>query len=327
MARRMARRMARSSMLGLLALVPGAGGASSTDGDKPALTGLTIAKAALPVGVPATLQPVFGPTTLDYTMSVPASVANVSVKPTATCAGCQIFVCINHTKKMLAASAQATSNISIRTTLWTNLTIMVTDSSNAVTNYSVNITKVAAPPPPPKPPPPPPPPPPKPRPWDPQTDVTLKALSLMVGAAPGTLDPPFSPHVFEYRMGTGGGALPPSVKISAVPNSSAATMEINGDDLPPAEWSAPLALASVPTAIVVVTRGEHQHAYTVHLHKAPGGEAEGARVLDEIAHSPGGLLTLAALGGFVAVGCLGPHLRCFFAHSCGKSEKIREAVG
>eukprot|EP01045_Picozoa_sp_COSAG04_P013261 COSAG04_NODE_932_length_9350_cov_665.689007_1_plen_325_part_00 len=324
--------MARSSMLALLALVPGAGGAGSTDGDKPALTGLTVAKAALPVGVPATLQPAFAPTTLDYTTSVPASVANVSVKPSATCAGCQIFVCINHTKKMLAPSAQTTSNISIRTQLWTNLTIMVTDSSNAVTNYSVNITKVAAPPPPPppppKPPPPPPPPPPKPRPWDPQTDVTLKALSLMVGAAPGTLDPPFSPHVFEYRMGTGGGgALPPSVKISAVPNSSAATMEINGDDLPPAEWSSPLALASVPTAIVVVTRGEHQHAYTVHLHKAPGGEAEGARGLDEIAHSPGGLLTLAALGGFVAVGCLGPQPTMLFCAQLWEVRHTREVVG
>ena len=98
-------------------------------------------------------------------------------------------------------------------------------------------------------------------------------------------------------------------------------MEINGDDLPPAEWSSPLALASVPTAIVVVTRGEHQHAYTVHLHKAPGGEAEGARVLDEIAHSPGGLLTLAALGGFVAVGCLGPEQTMLF---CAQLWEVRE---
>ena len=128
----------------------------------PSLTGLKVAAAgAPPIALP--LSPPFNPALRAYDTSVTMSTMNVSVLPTATCAGCLIDVCINITKKMRIKTGVASTNVTIPMKVGTNLTVMVTvpwanNSGFSYANYSVNITKIADPPPPPAPPPPPPPP-------------------------------------------------------------------------------------------------------------------------------------------------------------------------
>ena len=198
----------------------------------PALSGLKVAAA----GAPPTMRPLapaFSSDQRAYTASVARSVVNISVLPTATCAGCLIDVCVNFTKKMRAKSGVASANVTIPTQVGTNLTIMVTapwanNSGFSYANYSVNISKVADPPPPPAPPAPPPPPP-----YDARTDATLRGLS----SNPGALSPEFDPHVFEYQLDTGRGALPPSVLIRAAPNSSSASA--SPPTFPPSRLPAP----------------------------------------------------------------------------------------
>jgi hypothetical protein len=292
--------------------------ASAVQADGPELSNLKVACARNPLaGLQVALAPPFNPKTRAYATSVAMSVANISVLPTTTCTGCKIFVCIN-TSKIAVTGGVASPNISIPLKHDTNITIMVEAPSAhdasappPVTNYSLNITKVAdPPPPPPSPPPPAPPPPPPSPPYDPSTDATLRGLS----SNPGQLDPEFSPHVFEYQLLTGSSALPPSVLLRAAPNSSSATMELNGEVLHDASWSEPVALAGDSAAVVVVTNGDSQHAYTIHLHRPlppPGPERDVRQVEDwlEGASQPGWLVAIAGLGGFAAVGCLGLVMR------------------
>jgi hypothetical protein len=89
-------------------------------------------------------------------------------------------------------------------------------------------------------------------------------------------------------------------------------MELNGEDLHDASWSKPLALAADSAAVVVVTNGDSQHAYTVHLHKPPLPPPGPGRAVQKVedwfadaTQNPGGIVAIAGMGGFLAVGCLG----------------------
>ncbi len=212
----------------------------------------TLAKLSLSNG---TLSPTFISTIVNYTSSVPNSIATIKVTPTTTDAHATIKV--NGTA---VASGSASQSITLATGV--NTIYVVVTAQNGTTNktYNIQVTRVAS------------------------ANDNLASINPSVSP----LSPAFAPATTSYSLSVPNATA--SMTVQPITSDPHATMKVNGTALASGTVSSPIALAegAATTINIVVTApdGITTKTYVISIVRASSGDA----TLSNINLSGGGTL-------------------------------------
>jgi formylmethanofuran dehydrogenase subunit D len=198
-----------------------------------------------------TLTPVFAPATLNYTVGVGNSIANLGVTPTVADA--------TATMTVNGAAAVSGSAVPVSLNVGANTVTVVVTAQDGTTQQSYVITITRAP----------------------SSNADLGSLTLSTG----TLTPVFAPATLSYTLGVGNSVT--SLTVTPTVADATASMTVNGDAaVSGIAVPVSLTVGDNPVTIVVTAQdGTTQQSYVITITRAPSSNAD----LDSLTVSSGSL--------------------------------------